>query len=79
MLKIIENEAASTEVKNILQKNHEALIICLNPNGDEYDIVVYSKLLDRSVLTVYLKELLGSLIDANEKSDNTVEDQTSTG
>jgi hypothetical protein len=78
MLKIIKNEEASNEVKTILKNNQESLIICLNPNGDEYDIVVYSKLLDRSMLTVYLKELISSLINANTKSNNTVEDETST-
>lgn len=70
-LKVITNNPVPADIDSVLKSHKETLIICADPIENAHDIVVFSKLLDRSVLSTYLIELIRNLLkNIDEKTHN---------
>lgn len=80
-LRVVPNKPVPDDVKSVLTSHSEGLIICVDSNGGESDIIVFSKFLNRGVLASYLANLLQNLLKtANvEQSHCNAEIPPSTG
>tara|TARA_R110000751_G_scaffold132023_1_gene234439 strand:- start:269 stop:499 length:231 start_codon:yes stop_codon:yes gene_type:complete len=63
-----EAQGIPTDVNNVLNINKEALVITANPDSPEGEstIAVYSKLLDKGVITPMLSNILKNLLIPDE-------------
>lgn len=80
-LRIVPNKPIPDNVRSVLESHTEGLVICVDTNEVDSDIVVFSKFLNRGVLTSYLANLLQNILKtANaEQSHCNLEGSPTTG
>jgi len=80
-LRIIANRPIPLNIKSVLESHQESLVICVDPDKNESNIVVFSKLLNNGVLSKYLIELLKNLLKTakHEQPQHNINSQTPIG
>ena len=66
-LRKVKATPTSPAVEQLIKENAEVLVITVNHGEDgEYDMAIYQKMADRSILVTYLGEVLKRLVKTNE-------------